>query len=398
MDDLKEMAKAPLELFSAFIAEARSIMAEKSVLPATALEKFQQAREGFGHETEKLLKTFRQRIIEREGDLRAILYPAKLDLPTQAREAIATLSQVTHRLAVRHEQGRNGGSSGATEAATNGGTPEQRDLGTRNGEGEVAASRAPMVEDLVEEGLKALDKMSRAIAGFFWTERLLRSWEQQPAPAILAEYQEALDKGETDTIAIFEAEAERFLARKEDPEALTTFLSLKARPTDARMTPAQRQAKAALEEVRQIREEAALSICLLASVSKCHANLIPLCTQWRQEARHRVDPRTQHGIALALRKDPEPPLPATFVEWSNSGLRAQCLRKFSPGTVVGLSLSLPRLKQQAIASKAEVRWHQEHPNQPGRFMLGLRILENDQVQWSEFLAKVPAQPTERAAW
>ena len=97
MDDLKGLAKAPVELFSTFIAEARAIMDEQSPHPGDTLDKFEHARKSFGHEMERLLKELRQKIIEREEGLRAILHPSGQDLSTQAREAIDRLSRGTRR-------------------------------------------------------------------------------------------------------------------------------------------------------------------------------------------------------------------------------------------------------------------------------------------------------------
>jgi len=394
MDDLKGLAKAPVELFSTFIAEARAIMDEQSPHPGDTLDKFEHARKSFGHEMERLLKELRQKIIEREEGLRAILHPSGQDLSTQAREAIDRLSQVIHRFSLRHEQGRTATRSGSTSLAAHHETRNPRNVATCRA---VEARPNGKAEDLVEDGLKALDGLSRSIARFYWTEKITRAWEDQSAAAILANYQAALAAGDTDTIEIFEGEAERVLARKGDPQALATFLTLKAQPLDSRLTPAQRQAKAALEELRRIKEEAALSICLLASVSRFHAGLIPLCTQWRQESRQRVEPRAREGMTLALRKDQEPPLPASVLDWSRSGLKVKCPRTFPPGTVVGLSLHLPQRMQRPIASKAEVRWIQEHPNQPGRFMVGLRILGGEDIPWWELLSQATVRAAESAA-
>lgn len=80
MDDLKHMFTPPMELFDTFIGEVRSILAEEALIPSAALEKFQHARETFGEETENLLKTFRQKVIDKEVELQAILYPVRHDL------------------------------------------------------------------------------------------------------------------------------------------------------------------------------------------------------------------------------------------------------------------------------------------------------------------------------
>jgi len=396
LDDLKQMTKAPIELFGTFIAEARSILAEETVMPSAAMEKFQHAQESLGQVTEKLLKTFRQKVIEKEEALQAILYPVRRDLAGQARDALKRLFQIIGRFSLRHKltQGLSGAALLAEyQEALLRGDNEKLEIFESEAQGVLAGKK----EDLAEQCLKALQELDRVIARFSLKEKLTHAWEEQSAAALLAEYEEALAAGDTDTIEIFEAEAERFLARKGDPQAVARFVALKAQPLESRLTPAQWEAKAALQELSRIKEEAALAMCLLASISRLHSGLIPLCTQWRREVRHRVHEATRQGISAAFHKDADPPLPVSVVDWSKSGLRVQCPEMFPPGTIVGLSLQFPGLKDQAIFFKAEVRWFQEEPNQPGRYTLGLRIVRGAEIPWWELLPKLMEQATELAA-
>jgi len=392
MDDLRQMTKAPIELFGMFIAEACSILTEEALMPSAAMEKFQHAQESLGQVTEQLLKTFRQRVIEKEEALQAILKPVRRDLPGQARDAITRLYQIVGRFSLRHKltQGQSG-TALLTEyqEALLKGDDEKVEVFEAEAQGYLAGKK----DDLAEQGLKALQEIARVMARFSLKEKLTRAWEEQSAADLLGEYEQALAAGDTDTIEIFEAEAERFLARKGDPQAVASFVALKDQPLESRLTPAQREAKAALRELSRIKEEAALAMCLLASISRFHAGLVPLCTQWRREVRHRVDETTQRSISAVFRKDIDPPLPVSLVDWSKSGLRVQCPEIFPAGTTVGLSLQFRGLKDQTIFFKAEVRWFQEEPNQPGRYALGLRIVRGVEIPWREFLPKLVEQAT-----
>jgi hypothetical protein len=70
---------------------------------------------------------------------------------------------------------------------------------------------------------------------------------------------------------------------------------------------------------------------------------------------------------------------------------------FPPGTTVGLSLQFSQLKDQAMFFNAEVRWFHEEPNQPGLYVLGLRIVRATQIPWWELLPKLMERATEIAA-
>jgi hypothetical protein len=354
------------------------------------MEKFQCAQESLGQVTEQLLKTFRQKVIEREEALQAILHPVRRDLAGQACDAINKLFHIIGRFSLRHKLGQVQ-SGTALLAEYQEALLKGDDMKLDIFETEAERFLARKKEDLAEQGLKALQELARVIARVSLKEKLTRAWEEQSAATLLAEYQEALAAGDTDTTEIFEAEAERFLARKGDPQAVARFVALKTQPLESRLTPAQREAKAGLRELSRIKEEAALAMCLLASISRFHAGLVPLCTQWRREVRYCVDEITQRSISAAFRQDTDPPLAVSVVDWSKSGLRVQCPEIFPVGTTVGLSLQFPGLKDQTIFFKAEVRWLREEADQPGRYALGLRIVRGAEVPWWELLPKLVEQ-------
>jgi hypothetical protein len=396
MDDLRQMTKAPVELFGMFIAEACSILTEETLTPSAAMEKFQHAQESLGQVTEQLLKTFRQKVIEKEEALQGILHPVRQDLPAQARDAIKKLSQIVRRFSLRHKLTQGQSSADLLteyQEALYKGDLEKIEVF----EAEAERFLADKKDDLAEQALKALQDLARVIARFSLKEKLTRAWEEQSAAEFLGEYEEALAAADTDTIEVFEAEAERLLARKGDPQAEARFVALKSQPRESRLTPAQREAKAALQELSRIKEEAALAMCVLASMSRFHAGLVPLCTQWRLEVRHPVDEPAQQRISASIRTDAEPSLPVSVLDWSKSGLRVECPEMFPPGTTVGLSLQFPGVKDQAMLFKAEVRWFHEEPNQPGLYVLGLRIVRAAQIPWWELLPKLVARATEIAA-
>ena len=54
-------------------------------------------------------------------------------------------------------------------------------------------------------------------------------------------------------------------------------------------------------------------------------------------------------------------------------------------------MQFPRLQEQAVSFKAEVRWFQEEPNQPGRYLLGLRIVRGVEIPWGEMFPQLMEQ-------
>lgn len=75
----------------------------------------------------------------------------------------------------------------------------------------------------------------------------------------------------------------------------------------------------------------------------------------------------------------------------------QCGEMFPPGKILGLSMQLPRLQEQALSFKAEVRWFHEESNQPGRYMLGLRIVRGVEIPWWELFPQLMEQLALRGA-
>ncbi|MFQ5657577.1 MAG: PilZ domain-containing protein, partial [Candidatus Methylomirabilales bacterium] len=157
---------------------------------------------------------------------------------------------------------------------------------------------------------------------------------------------------------------------------------------DRRLTPAQREAKALLEQLYRIKQEATVGLSFLASTSGIYGGFFPITGLWREEERRHLDRIDRIGISVALHKEGDPPVPVTVMDISKSGLRVQSHEEFSQGATVTVSLDSSGVTQQAIYFKAEVRWCEEEPDEPGRFGLGLRVVEATQEPWLELLPKL----------
>ena len=261
-------------------------------------------------------------------------------------------------------------------------------------EQELQAILHPGEGDTARQALRAVRDLERAIERLTMKDKLTRRWEEQAAAALLAEYRKSLRLGETDKIEIFEAEAERFLARKGVPQALSDFVTLRTQSQESRLTTTQREARTALDELKRIKEEAKITLVFLAYTFPAYGGLIPLSALWRKEERHSLDQVDQRGISLAVRKDGHASLPVTLVEFSKSGLKVQASEKFAVGAILDLSLELPGVADEVIAFKGKVRWCKEEPNQQGRYALGLHLVEGLEGRWMQLFPKLLNQVTE----
>ncbi|MFQ5803628.1 MAG: PilZ domain-containing protein [Candidatus Methylomirabilales bacterium] len=329
MDDLRAMARRSLQLFEAFIAEVRSIMAEEGLSTADAKEKIKEKQRRLLQETEELLQSFRGKVIEREQEFEAMLPPGR--------------------------------------------------------------------EDLIEEARRAAHDLYRVIDRFALKEKLLRRWAEQSASAMLAEYQEALRNDNLDRIEIFEAEAERYLVRKGDPEVLSKFTTLKAQALDPHLSPTQKKAKSALAELHRIKQEATVGLSFLASASQLFGDLIPPGVMWRMEERHCLDRIDRLGIVTALHQNGRPPHPVTLMDVSKTGLQVQASEEFDRGTILDLSFESAGVTEQAIIFKVEIRWCKKEPDEPEepvRYTLGLQFVEGTEGPWLDLLPKLLDQVDE----
>lgn len=264
-------------------------------------------------------------------------------------------------------------------------------------EQEFEAVLHPEQEDLIEGARKAVRDLNRVIDRFALKEKLLRRWKEQSASAMLAEYQQALRDDHLDRIEIFEAEAERYLARKGDQEVLSKFATLRAQSLDPRLTPTQKKAKTALAELHRIKQEATVGLSFLTSASQLFGDLIPPSVMWRMEDRHHLDRIDRLGIVTALHQNGHPPRPVNLLDVSKTGLRVQVSEEFDPGTILDLSFESVGVTEQAINFKVEIRWCKKEPDgpdEPERYTLGLRFVEGTEGPWLDLLPKLLDQVDE----
>lgn len=250
----------------------------------------------------------------------------------------------------------------------------------------------PEQEDLIEGARKAVRDLYRVIDRFGLKEKLLRRWKEQSSSAMLAEYQQALRDDHLDRIEIFEAEAERYLARKGDPEVLSKFATLRAQSLDPLLTPTQKKAKTALAELHRIKQEAIVGLSFLTSASQLFGDLIPpTSVMWRMEERHHLDRIDRLGIVTALHQNGHPPRPVNLLDVSKTGLRVQVSEEFDPGTILDLSFESVGVTEQAINFTVEIRWCKKEPDgpeEPERYTLGLRFVEGTEGPWLDLLPKL----------
>lgn len=317
VDELKQLAKAPLQLFQRFLGEARTLMTEEGRSRAATLEKLKALRARTLHETEELLQRFRQKVSEEERHLQMIICPPREEFAAQTRRLLRELTQVIERLVLK--------------------------------------------------------------------EQLTRRWDEQLSSALLAEYEAALREGDPHRIEIFEANAEQYLARKGDLQILAQFLALRSRSQEARLTPSQREAQAALAELHRMIQHATVAFSLVASVAQADKGPLLEAATWRQEDRHEIDRLDQLGIAAALSREGQPVLPVMLLDCSKQGLQVEAPEEFLPGTILSLSVKLPGLTEEASPFKGEVRWSREDPNKPGRYLLGLSVIEETEGPWRDLL-------------
>ncbi|MEE9138647.1 MAG: PilZ domain-containing protein [candidate division NC10 bacterium] len=256
----------------------------------------------------------------------------------------------------------------------------------------------PEQEDLIEGARKAVRDLYRVIDRFGLKEKLLRRWKEQSSSAMLAEYQQALRDDHLDRIEIFEAEAERYLARKGDPEVLSKFATLRAQSLDPLLTPTQKKAKTALAELHRIKQEAIVGLSFLTSASQLFGDLIPpTSVMWRMEERHHLDRIDRLGIVTALHQNGHPPRPVNLLDVSKTGLRVQVSEEFDPGTILDLSFESVGVTEQAINFTVEIRWCKKEPDgpeEPERYTLGLRFVEGTEGPWLDLLPKLLDQVDE----
>ena len=373
MQDIKKIIRALIDLFCQFIMETRSIVLAEDRLAPASLRRMRQAEKRFIQEAGELLKTLRLKISEMEEEIHAILHPKPKDDTDQASEVVRKLYQLMTHFSVKDERVQ---ASSEENAATLllGQYWEAR----REHLAGQALKTVGQLHQLIAH-LSARDKLTQVGRRLSLRDQLIRDWEERPAGTVLADYRKALVDGDTDMIEVIEAEGERVLRHKGDPWALKKFHTLKAQALESRLSPVQKDARAALEELRGIKKETTVALCFFASLSRACGVLLPLGTNWRSEIRQRLDGGERRGISVTLRTNEGSSFPVTLLDWSKGGLRVQATEMFPPGTILGLALEVPGLTEQALSLNGEVRWFQGDESQPGCYILGIRIVEEHEA-------------------
>lgn len=245
-------------------------------------------------------------------------------------------------------------------------------------------------EDFADKARDAARQLYQIIEDLSLRLKLIRRWQEQSASAIVAEYQETLTDGDIMKAEIFEAEAEWYLKQKGDPEATQRFLGLCAEFAEARLTPAQKQAKASLKQLDRTKQQAALAMAFLTWGAGVYGDPTPLTDQWRKEDRHHLDSVDLLGVAVALHRDGQPPVPAPVMDISKRGLRVRVPQEFSPspGTNLSLSVRYPGVTEGPIYFDVQVRWSEADPNGQGQYALGLQVIEGTEAPWLDVFPKI----------
>lgn len=258
-------------------------------------------------------------------------------------------------------------------------------------ERELKAILTPGNEDFTDQAREAARQLYQIIEDLSMRVKLTRRWQEQSASAIVTEYQETLTEGDISKAEIFEAEVEWYLTQKGDPEATAKFLALRTEFGDARLTPAQQQAKAALKQLERTKQEAALAMAFLTWGVRVYGDPTPVNDTWRKEDRHHLDMIDLLGVSVALHKEGTPPIPAPVMDISKRGLRVRVAQGFPPGTTLALSLRYPGVTEGPIYFEVQVRWCEADPDDSGQYGLGLQVIEGTGSPWLDVFPRIVEQ-------
>lgn len=320
MDELREMARAPVDVFDRFLGELQRITGDKTLTAPTGLERVKDLQAAMVREIEESLQRFRAKVGESEGALAAILRPPRPKLFEEIQRATQHLAHLI----------------------------------------ELAARR----------------------------EKLIRAWEDQPADVTVAAYRAALDQRDLEAAEFYEAEAERVLRRKGNPTALQRFLELRAQAEEHRQTPAQKQARADLEEIERLKHEVTLGTRVVTSTLKVSGSIAAVGAGWRKGGRLRLEAGDQRRTSVLILPGPHPGMTASVVDVSRSGMRLAISSDLSPGTLLNLVLRHANGRDGELRMQGEVRWCRADVRTPGRFLAGVRLVSTAGDQWAGLLSRL----------
>ncbi len=258
------------------------------------------------------------------------------------------------------------------------------------GEAEAAlvGTLRPPRPNLYEEIKRAVQHLQQLLELAARRDKLLRAWEDQPADALVEGYRAALDRHELETAEIYEAEAERALRRKGNPAALQTFLDLRTQAEEGRLSPAQKQAKADLEEIDRLKQEVTLATRVVASTLKVSGSIAAVGAGWRAGSRLRLGPEEQGRISVLILPGPHPGMTAHLLDVSRAGLRLALPEDLPPGAMLNLLVKQADGREGELRMQGEVRWCRTDARTPGRFLAGVRLLPRGGDQWLAMLGRL----------
>lgn len=255
-------------------------------------------------------------------------------------------------------------------------------------EARLAEALRPPRPKLFEEIQRASQELARLIELAARRERLLRAWEEQPPDVTVAGYRSALERQDLETAELYEAEAERVLRRQGNAGALQRFLDLRARAGEARLTPAQRQARADLEEIERLKQEVTLATRVVTSTLKVSGGIAAVGAEWRKGGRLRLHPEAQRRIAVLILPGSHPGMTASLMDVSRAGMRLVTAADLSPGTSLHLILRHADGGDGELRVQAEVRWSRADLRAPGRYLAGLRLAATPGEGWAALLGRL----------
>lgn len=320
MDDLRQMARAPVAIFQRFMAELQRLTHDQSLAAsegAEGAERAQDLQARMVRDIAASLQRFRTGVGEADAALAAILHPPRPDLFGEIKRTVERLQRLQ----------------------------------------ELAARR----------------------------DRLLRAWEEEPPDAIVEGYRVALERHEPETADLYETEAERVLRRRGDVAVLERFRALCTQALEARLTPAQQQAKVALQEIARLKQQVTSVTEIVASTLKSAGGLAGLAAGWRTESRLRVG---EPGLRVRILSDPHPGRPAAAVEVSRAGLRLALPDALRPGTLLDLAVEPAPGRRGELWLQGEVRWCQTDVHTPGGCLAGVQVVADGGGPWADLLHRL----------
>jgi hypothetical protein len=240
----------------------------------------------------------------------------------------------------------------------------------------------PKLYEEIERAFQHLHQLTDLAAR---RDRLVQSWEDQSADALVEGYRAAVDHHEVETAEIYEAEAERVLRRKGEAPALQAFSVLRAQAVEGRRSPLQRQAKADLEEIERLKREVGLTSLVIASTINVPSTVVDLGASWRRQKRLPLACEDQSRTSVEILAGPHPAMTASVLDVSRAGLRLGVPAQLPPGTTLHFTVQYPGGPEDGLLMQGEVCWCRPDGRAPGRYLAGVRLVLDGGESWVALL-------------